>query len=213
MTTAQPAGEAPDTGFRSARKRVLFASLALGIFALLVVPIHSAFIADPGALTDDRYVWAACRLGNPLPLPEPLCPRTFAGESPFTILYALVLVPLLLIRGRARTMLAIAILSLTFALLQGVFAFYTILPSSLFPPDLNPNLLPSPFERDPATCGLVMCGLDHSLFHFSQVPFLLALAFFSYRAYRTLRGEHVQSISQSDERKEITDVGKPTPSS
>jgi hypothetical protein len=202
MATAQSAGDArlaPEIDFRSERKKVLFASLVLGIFALLVVPIHSAFVADPRALTDEHYVWAACRLGNPLPLPEPICPRAFAGESPFTILYTLVIVPLLLIRGRARTMLTIAILSLTFALLQGMFVFYTILPSSLFPPDLNPNLLPSPFERDPATCGLVMCGLDHSLFHLSQVPFLLALAFFSYRAYRALRVEHNYGVSQVDE--------------
>ena len=186
-SSARRVSTAPDKGFRSARKWVLFASLALGIFALLVVPIHSAFIADPGALTHENYVWAACRLGNPLPLPEPICPRFFAGESPFTVLYALVIVPLLLIRGGARTMLTIAILSLTFALLQTLFADYPILPASPFPPDLNPHQLPSPFERAPATCGLVMCGLDHTLFHFAQMPFLLALAFFAYRAYQVVR--------------------------
>lgn len=202
MTMARPVSEAPDTGFRSARKRVLFASLALGIFALLVVPVHSTFIADPRALTHVNYVWAACSLGNPLPLPEPVCPRFFAGESPFTVLYALVIVPLLLIRGRARTMLTIAILSLTFALLQGVFADYPILPASPFPPDLNPHLLPSPFERAPATCGLVMCGLDHTLFHFAQMPLLLALAFFSYQAYRAARREqgHDAGLKRGDPR-------------
>jgi hypothetical protein len=38
MATAQPAGDersVPDTRFRSARKRVLWTSLALGIFVLL----------------------------------------------------------------------------------------------------------------------------------------------------------------------------------
>jgi hypothetical protein len=192
MATAQPTGDArlaPDTEFfRSARKRVLWTSLALGAFALLAVPIHSAIVADPGALADEQYVWAACRLGFPFTIPGSLCPRVVAGESPFTSLYALVIVPLLLIRGRARTMLTIVILSFVFALVQVMAVFYPILPASLFPPDLNPHLLPSPLERAPATCGLVMCGLDHTLFHFAQVPFLLALAFFGYQAHRAARG-------------------------
>jgi hypothetical protein len=188
MATAQPAGDArsaPGIRLRSARRRVLLTSLALGIFVLLAVPIHSAFVADPRALVDEQYVFAACNWPFPL-APEPVCPRVFAGESPGMVLYALVIVPLLLIRGGARTMLTIAILSLTFALVQIAAAFYTALPSAFFPPELNPGLLPSAFERDPATCGLVLCGLDHSLFHFAQVPFLLALAFFSYRAYREM---------------------------
>jgi hypothetical protein len=184
MATAQPTRNAmlaPDIRFRSARRRVLLTSLALGIFVLIAVPIHSTFVADPRALTDEQYVFAACRWPFPL-VPEPSCPRIFAGESPFMVLYALVIVPLLLVRGRARTMLTIAILSPVFALVQIASPFYTALPSSLFPPDLNLDLLPSAFEQEPATCGLVLCGLDHSLFHFAQVPFLLALAFFSYRA-------------------------------
>jgi hypothetical protein len=166
MTTAQPAGEvrsAPDIEFRSARKKVLWTSLALGAFVLLAVPIHSAFVADPGALADERYVWAACRLGNPLPLPGSVCPRVFAGESPGMVLYALIVVPLLLVRGRARTMLTIAVLGLIFTLMQVMAVFYQLFPPSLFPPDLNPALLPSPLERAPDTCGLVMCGLDHTL--------------------------------------------------
>lgn len=167
MTGTQPAR--PDIEFRSARKKVLLTTFALGIFALLVVSIHSTFIDDPGVLTNENYVWAACRLGNPIP--EPVCPRIFAAESPFTVLYALVTVPLLLSRCGARTMLAVAILSLTFALLQGVIADHPLLPASPFPPDL----LPPPFERAPATCGLVMCGLDHTLFHFAQMPLLLPL--------------------------------------
>jgi hypothetical protein len=184
MATAQPTRNAmlaPDIRFRSARRRVLLTSLALGIFVLIAVPIHSTFVADPRALTDEQYVFAACRWPFPL-VPEPSCPRIFAGESPFMVLYALVIVPLLLVRGRVRTMLTIAILSLIFALVQIASPFYTALPSSFYPPGLNPDLLPSAFEQDPATCGLVLCGLDHSLFHFAQVPFLLALAFFSYRA-------------------------------
>lgn len=191
MTTTHPAGDtgsARETRGRAARKKILFASLVLGAFVLLAVPIHSAFVADPGALTDEQYVFAACRWPFPL-APTSVCPQVFAGESPGMVLYALVVVPLLLIRGGARTMLTIAALSLIFALLQVLATFYTALPSALFPRDLNPELLPSAFERDPATCGLVLCGLDHSLFHFAQVPFLLILAFFGYRAYQALRGE------------------------
>lgn len=192
MTTAQPA-------FHSARKRVLLTSLALGIFVLLAVPIHSSFVADSGALADERYIFAACRFPFPL-APESVCPRVFAGESPGMVLYALVIVPLLLIRGGTRTMLTIVILSLAFALVQVVAAFYTALPSAFFPPELNPDLLPSAFERDPATCGLVLCGLDHSLFHFAQVPFLLVLAFFGYRAYRAARVEYGHDASRPRKR-------------
>ena len=181
MATAQSTRDAMLTPDRSARMRVLLTSLVLGIFVLLAVPIHSAFVADPRSLTDEQYVFAACSWPFPL-VPESSCPRVFAGESPFMVLYALVIVPLLLVRGRARTMLTIAILSLVFALVQIASPFYTALPSSLFPPDSNPDLLPSAFEQEPATCGFVLCGLDHSLFHFAQVPFLLALALFSYRA-------------------------------
>lgn len=192
MATAQPARDtqpAPYPRLRSARKRVLLISLTLGIFVLLAVPIHSASIADTGALTDERYVFAACKWPFPL-VPESACPQILAGESPFMVLYALVIVPLLLIRGGAKTMLTIAVMSLVFALVQIAAPFYTALPSAFFPPELNPDLLPSAFQSDPATCGLVLCGLDHSLFHFSQAPFLLALAFFSYQAYRAVREEH-----------------------
>lgn len=202
MTTAQPAGEArsaPDIAFRYARKRVLWTSLALGAFALLAVPIHSAFVADPRALTNENYVWAACRLGLPFTIPGSVCPRLFAGESPDMVLYALVIVPLLLVRGGARTMLTITILSLIFTLVQVVAVFYQLLPASPFPPDLNPHLLPSPLERAPETCGLVMCGLDHTLFHIAQLPLLLALALSSYRAYRTARGEGEHDVSHLDE--------------
>src|SRR5687768_11782961 len=113
MTTAQPAGEAssaPDLRDRSVRKGVLLTSLALGIFVLFAVPIHSASMAEYGVLTDERYDFAACNWPFPL-APEPVCPLVFAGESPFMVLYAVVTVPLLLVRGRTRTMLTIAILS------------------------------------------------------------------------------------------------------
>lgn len=146
------------------------------------MPVHALFLADTGVLTDERYVLAAC--GYSLPMPDAVCPEVFAGESPFMVLYALVVVPVGLIRGGRRTMIGLAAVSLIFALVQLVAAFYSLLPSSLAPPGLNPDLLPTEFERDPATCGLVLCGLDHTLFHLVQVPLLIALSLFAYRGAR-----------------------------
>ena len=166
----------------TARKGTLWISLALGTFVLLGVPIYSALVADPRVLTDEQYITPACRW--PLPfsiIPEPICPRVFAGESPLTVLYALILVPLLLLRSGARTMLTVAILSLVFALGQVPAAFYATFPSAL-----DPASNPSPFRREPG-CGLVLCGLDHTLFHLSQMVLLLAMAFNSYRAYQAMR--------------------------
>ena len=172
--------EHADSRFRSARKKVLLVSLALGLFVLLVVPAYSAFVADPKVLTDKQYVLPACGLGDNYLIPQPICPRVFAGESPFTALYSLVVVPLLLLRARARTMLTITVLSLVFALGQVPAAFLT------FPSAFAPGSSPSPFQRE-GGCGLVLCGLDHTLFHFTQMLALLALAFFGYRAHRAAK--------------------------
>jgi hypothetical protein len=35
---------------------------------------------------------------------------------------------------------------------------------------------------------LILCGLDHVLFHFSQIPFNVVMGIFAYRAYRTASG-------------------------
>src|SRR3712207_4797417 len=102
---------------RSSAEKVLWISLALGAFVVLIVPLYSAFVADPRVLTDEQYVIPAC--GWPLPspvIPEPVCPYLFAGESPLTALYALIVVPLLLLGGGPRTTLAVAMLSLCLAL-------------------------------------------------------------------------------------------------
>lgn len=45
----------------------------------------------------------------------------------------------------------------------------------------------SPFEAD-AGCGLVNCGLDNTIFHLVQLPFLLAMAVMAHRLY-TSTGE------------------------
>src|ERR687897_40581 len=75
----------------------------------------------------------------------------------------------------------------------------------VFPPTLNPDLLPSAFQREPANCGLVLCGLDHTLFHFAQAPFLLALALFGYRAYRVMRRDQDYGVSEPGESEEFAD--------
>ncbi len=173
-----------DIRFRTAHRRALVITLALGIFVLLIVPTYNAFVADTRVLTDEQYITPACRW--PLPfsvIPEPVCPRIFAGESPLMVLYSLVVVPLLLLRGGARMMLTITVLSLVLALVQVFGAFFATFPSAL-----NPTFYPSPLQRE-FGCGLVLCGLDHTLFHFSQMLLLLAMAFFAHRAYRAIRGE------------------------
>ena len=169
-----------DTRLRSTARNVLLISLALGAFVVLIVPLYSAFVADPRVLTDEQYLLPAC--GWPLPspvIPEPLCPYLFAGESPLTALYALIVVPLLLLGGGPRTLLAVAVLSLALALVQIFGAFFTTFPSAF-----DPGFYPSPFQRE-AGCGLVLCGLDHTLFHLIQMLLLLAMALFAYRAHRT----------------------------
>ncbi len=72
-----------------------------------------------------------------------------------------------------------AVLSLALALVQIFGAFFATFPSAF-----DPDFYPSPFQRE-AGCGLVLCGLDHTLFHFIQMLLLLAMAHFTYRAHRT----------------------------
>ena len=147
----------------------------------MIVPLYSAFVADPRVLTDEQYVIPACGWPLPYPLiPEPVCPYLFAGESPLTALYCLVVVPLLLLGGGPRTLLAVVVLSLALALVQIFGAFFATFPSAL-----DPDFYPSPFRRE-AGCGLVLCGLDHTLFHLIQMLLLVALAFFAYRAHAAL---------------------------
>jgi hypothetical protein len=149
------------------------------MFVVLIVPLYNTLVADPKVLADEQYVIPAC--GWPLPspvIPGPVCPYFFAGEFPLTALFALVVVPLLILGGGPRTMLTVAVLSLVFALIQVFGAFFATFPSAF-----NPALYPSPFQRE-AGCGLVLCGLDHTLFHFIQMLLLLAVAFFAYRAHR-----------------------------
>jgi len=148
-------------------------SLALGVLVLAAVPLHAALWADPRVLGDDDYLKPACRVPFQA-FPEPICPRVVAGESPATALYALIAVPLLARRPGQRRLLAIAATSAAFAAVQIVAPFAFTFESAFT------QERPSPFEAD-AGCGLVNCGLDHTLFHLAQVPFFVAIALLSYR--------------------------------
>lgn len=160
----------------TALRMLIATALTLGILVVAVVPLHAELRADPDVLADDDYLRPACRTPFKV-FPEPVCPRVVAGESPATVLLALVVVPILALRGRQRAFLAIAVLSASWAAVQLVGPFpFTFRSTS---GERTP-----PFESD-AGCGLVNCGLDHTLFHLAQLPFLVAIALISYSLYRS----------------------------
>jgi uncharacterized membrane protein len=159
---------------------VVIVSLALGVLVMLVVPLHAALRVDSDVLADDDYLRPACRVPVQA-LPEPICPRVVAGESPATILYALIVVPLLLRRPRGRSLFIVAATSAVFAALQIVAPFAFTFPSAFS------DQRPPAFQSD-AGCGLVNCGLDHTLFHLAQAPFFIVMALLSYRLYRVADG-------------------------
>lgn len=157
------------------RKPLVLISLALGIVVLLVVPLHAAFRADDAVLAADDYLRPACR--TPIHVfPEPICPEVVAGESPATVLFAFVVVPLVSRRPGRGSLLAIAVTSAALATVQVVAPFAFSFPAV-------DGERPSPFEAD-AGCGLVNCGLDHTIFHLIQLPFLLAMAVIAYRLHQ-----------------------------
>jgi hypothetical protein len=153
---------------------LVLTSLALGLLVLAAVPLHAAVRADPDVLAHDDYLDPACRTPAPI-APEPVCPRVVAGESPATIVYALVVVPLVVRRGGRLAMKVLAAASAGFAVLQLVAPFVFT-----FPPIEAASGTPPPFEAHQG-CGLVNCGLDHTLFHLVQVPFFVALGLMSLR--------------------------------
>jgi hypothetical protein len=158
-------------------KRLIVVAIALGVLVLVFVPVHTLVRADARVLADDDYVEPACRFPFPV-IPEPICPRFVAGESPLTLIYVLIGVPLLARGARPGPLLVLSVATAGLAGLQlAAPAAFTFSPA-----DGGPR--PSPFEADPG-CGLVACGLDHTIFHLVQVPFLTALTIASYRLYRT----------------------------
>lgn len=162
------------------RLRALLAvAAALGILVLAAVPVHSVLRADPDVLADEEYLEPAC--GVPFQaFPEPICPRVVAGESPATVVFALVVVPVLASGLHPPRLLALTILSGAWGAVQLAGPF-------LFTFRSTAGERPSPFESD-AGCGLVNCGLDHTVFHMVQLPFLVAITLISYGLYRASRG-------------------------
>jgi hypothetical protein len=154
-------------------------SLALGVLVLVAVPLHAVLRADASVLGDDDYLRPACRVPFQT-FPEPVYPRVVAGESPATVFYALVAVPLLVRRRSQATFLVIAVVSAAFAVTHVLAPFAFTFESAVT------DEQPSAFQPD-AGCGLVNCGLDHTLFHLAQVPFLSAMALLSYLLYPTSR--------------------------
>jgi hypothetical protein len=161
----------------SGTTRLILVSLALGLLVVAIVPLHALLRADEMVLSDDDYLRPACRVPFPV-IPEPICPRFFAGESPLTALYALIGVPLLARGRRPRRLLAIAIAS------AGLGALQLVAPFAFTFAAADGDQRPSAFEAEPG-CGLVNCGLDHTVFHLLQVPFLVAIAIEGYRLYRS----------------------------
>lgn len=160
----------------STKTSLVMVSLALGVLVLVAVPLHTALRADSRVLTDDDYLRPACQVPFQA-LPEPVCPRVVAGESPATVIYALIAVPLLVRRPSQLRLLVIAVTSAAFAVVQIIAPFAFTFESAFT------DERPSPFQAD-AGCGLVNCGLDHTLFHLLQAPFLIVMALLSYRLYR-----------------------------
>lgn len=179
MQKHRPCSSSESTPVRTVHeKRLLMLSVALGVLVLAAVPLHAGLRADPSVLSDEDYLEPACRTPVEV-LPEPICPRVVAGESPLTIVFALGVVPLALRRGGRRAMRALAVTSVALAVLQLVAPFAFTFESTAPGPGT-----PSPLKADKG-CGLVNCGLDHTLFHVLQVPLLVAIAV---TADRTSRG-------------------------
>lgn len=141
------------------RRVAILASMALGAFCLLAVPAYYLIFTDEIAI--------------------------LGGESPFCVLLGLVVIPLLIRNGGARALLAAMIISALMILIQVLAAFLALeLPGVGLTTVFSEAGSSVPLFQRVEGCTLIMCGLDHVLFHFSQIPFLVTMAVFSHRAYR-----------------------------
>ena len=156
------------------RRRALAISLALGAGALLIVPAYNASLADPAVLAQPGYVGPACQYPIQV-FPPPICPYVVAGESPATVLLALLLIPVLLAVSSRSAHYGAGILAALWSVVQVLAPFV-----AAFPSVSGSRSVPSPFRRD-AGCGLVLCGLDHTIFHLVQFVFLAAIALLVFR--------------------------------
>ena len=141
------------------RRVAILASMALGAFCLLAVPVYYLIFTDEIAI--------------------------LGGESPFCVLLGLVVIPLLIRNGGARALLAAMVISALMILIQVLAAFLALeLPGVGLTSVFSEAGGSVPLFQRVEGCTLIMCGLDHVLFHFSQIPFLVVMAVFSHRAYR-----------------------------
>lgn len=142
------------------RRVATLASMALGVYCLLVVPVYHLIFTDEVVI--------------------------LGGESPLCLLLGLILIPLLIRTGSSRTLLAATLVSVFFLLMQVLAAFLALeLPGVGLTTVFSEAERSVPLFERVEGCTLIMCGLDHVLFHFSQIPFLAVMGVFSYRAYKT----------------------------
>jgi hypothetical protein len=146
-------------GLESDRRVATLASMALGAYCLLVVPIY--YLIFTGRVT------------------------ILGGESPLCVLLGLIVIPLLVRNGGTRALIAVTYISVFFLLMQVLAAFLALeLPGVGLTTVFSEAGGSVPLFERVERCTLIMCGLDHVLFHFSQIPFLVVLTIFGYRAYR-----------------------------
>jgi hypothetical protein len=144
----------------SSRRVATLASMALGAYCLLAVPVYYLIFTDEITI--------------------------LGGESPSCVVLGLVVIPLLVRNGGARALMAVTLIAVVFLLMQVLAAFLALeLPGGVGLTTVFSEAGESTplFERVEG-CTLIMCGLDHVLFHFSQIPFLAVIAIFGHRAYR-----------------------------
>ncbi len=147
-------------GLDRERRVAALASIALGSYCLLALPIYYPLFTDTV--------------------------RVFGGESPLCLLLSLVAVPLLLRNGGSGALLAATLISAFGALVQVLAAFFALeVPGVGLTTVFSEAGRSVPLFERVEGCTLIMCGLDHVLFHFFQIPFLAVTGIFGYRAYRT----------------------------
>ena len=150
----------------SGRNTILLISLFLGVYSLLIVPVYFA-LPIYNILDLQHFKRAA----DPIYFGEVIL---FAGESPILVLTFLFVVPFLVLQSSKIAVLAIVTINILFITLE---LYATLFPGPPF------------FERVEG-CTLITCGMDHTLFHLSHLPFNVSMIFFSLkiRSMNLLRG-------------------------
>jgi hypothetical protein len=149
------------------RRMAALASVALGVYCLLAVPVYHVIFADTV--------------------------RLLGGESPGCVLWALIVAPLLIRSGGVKALLTATLISAFVILVQVLAAFLALeLPGVGLTTVFSEAGSTVPLFRRVEGCTLIMCGLDHVLFHFSQIPFLIVMTTFGYRAYQAARRASLQ---------------------